>query len=122
MKDVYERLSHIKIDHFGVEIHIKYHNYIAAVYLSYLVALRIFRAMKPHAIAQELFLPQPKILFVSISERNSLIIEMASQYPDTVHRRITDMSADILDQTIDIMKHLFSTINFQLDLSTAVAD
>ncbi|CAJ0945397.1 unnamed protein product, partial [Ranitomeya imitator] len=82
----------------------QYHKHnVAAVEASYLVALRIARAMKPHTIGEDLLLPAAKdIVRVIIGNEYVQKLNAISLSNDTVRRRIEDMSADILDQEHDI--------------------
>ncbi|XP_039213888.1 zinc finger BED domain-containing protein 5-like [Crotalus tigris] len=84
----------------------KYHKQnIAAIEASYVVTLRIARAMKPHTIAEELLLPAAKdIVRLMIGDEFVMKLSAVSLSNDTVHRRIDDMSADILDQVIQEIK------------------
>ncbi|XP_039175589.1 SCAN domain-containing protein 3-like [Crotalus tigris] len=84
----------------------KYHRQnVAAIEGSYLVALRIARAMKPHTIAEELLLPAAKDLVrVMIGDEFVTKLNAVSLSNDTIRRRIDDMSADILDQVIQEIK------------------
>ena len=103
----------------------KYHKQtIAAVEASYLVALRIARAMKPHTIAEELLLPATKdIVRVMIGAEFVTKLSAISLSNDTVHRRIADMSADIIDQVVqEIISAPLPIFSIQLDESTDVAN
>ncbi|KII69940.1 Zinc finger BED domain-containing protein 5 [Thelohanellus kitauei] len=87
-----------------------YNNNIDAVEESYLVELKIGRAMKPHTIAEDSLLPAVKdIVRAIIVEEfvNKLNCICVSNH--AVHMRITGTSADIIDQIIYEMKSL----NFQ---------
>ncbi|KAK1346651.1 hypothetical protein QTO34_000511 [Cnephaeus nilssonii] len=102
----------------------KYHKQnVAAVEASYLVALRIARAMKPHTIAEDLLLPAAKdIVRVMIRDEFVMKLSAISLSNDTV-RRIDDMSADILDQVIQEIKSApLPIFSIQLDESTDVAN
>ncbi|KII64585.1 hypothetical protein RF11_13082 [Thelohanellus kitauei] len=88
------------------------------------MSIRIARAMKPHTIADELLLPTARqIVRVRIGEEyvnklNGMYISI-----DTVHRRIADISADMLDQMIREMKSSTLPIfSIQLDELTDVED
>ncbi|XP_066450060.1 SCAN domain-containing protein 3-like [Eleutherodactylus coqui] len=103
----------------------QYHKHnVAAVEASYLVALRIARAMKPHTIAEDLLLPAAKdIVRVMIGNEYVQKLNAISLSNDTVHRRIKDMSADILDQVIHEIKSApLPIFSIQLDESTDVAN
>ncbi|XP_048351811.1 protein ZBED8-like [Sphaerodactylus townsendi] len=97
---------------------------IAAVEASYLVALRIARAMKPHTIAKDLLLPGAKdIVRVMIGDEFVMKLSAISLSNDTVRRRIDDMSADILDQVIQEIKSApLPIFSIQLAESTDVAN
>ncbi|XP_015685817.1 protein ZBED8-like, partial [Protobothrops mucrosquamatus] len=103
----------------------KYHKQnVAAVEASYLVALRIARAMKPHTIAEDLLLPAAKdIVRVMIGDEFVTKLSAISSSNDTVRRRTDDMSADILDQVIQEIKSApLPIFSIQLDESTDVAN
>nr|XP_056706361.1 zinc finger BED domain-containing protein 5-like [Euleptes europaea] len=103
----------------------KYHKQnVAAVEASYLAALRIARAMKPHTIAEDLLLPAAKdIVRVMIGDEFVKKLSAISLPNDTVRRRIDDMSADILDQVIQEIKSApLPIFSIQLDESTDVAN
>ena len=103
----------------------KYHQQnVAAVEASYLVALRIARAMKPHTIAEDLLLPAAKdIVRVMIGPEFVKKLSAISLSNDTVRRRIDDMSADIIDQVIQEIKSApLPIFSIQLDESTDVAN
>ncbi|XP_048344945.1 protein ZBED8-like isoform X2 [Sphaerodactylus townsendi] len=98
---------------------------IAAVEASYLVALRIARAMKPHTITEDLLLPAAKdIVRVMIGDEFVTKLSAISLSNDTVRRTIDDMSADILDQVIQEIKSApLPIFSIQLlDESTDVAN
>ncbi|BFZ22861.1 hypothetical protein BsWGS_25900 [Bradybaena similaris] len=84
----------------------KYHKQnVSAVEASYLMALRIARAMKPQTIAEDLLLPAAKdIVRVVIGDEFVTRLSAISLSNDTVRRRIEDISADILHQVIQEMK------------------
>ncbi|XP_069616232.1 zinc finger BED domain-containing protein 5-like [Ranitomeya imitator] len=103
----------------------QYHKHnVAAVEASYLVALRIARAMKPHTIGEDLLLPAAKdIVRVIIGNEYVQKLNAISLSNDTVRRRIEDMSADILDQVIQEIKSApLPIFSIQLDESTDVAN
>ncbi|KAM5223135.1 zinc finger BED domain-containing protein 5-like isoform 2-T2 [Hipposideros larvatus] len=103
----------------------KYHKQnVAAVEASYLVELRIARAMKPHTIAEDLLLPAAKdIVQVMIGDEFVTKLSAISLSNNTVRRRIDDMSAEILDQVIQEIKSAQLPIfSIQLDESTDVAN
>ncbi|XP_048350339.1 protein ZBED8-like isoform X1 [Sphaerodactylus townsendi] len=82
---------------------------------SYLVALRIARAMKPDTIAKDLLLPVAKdIVRVMIGDEFVTKLSAISLSNDTIHRRIDDMSADILDQGFPAC--WLSSLNTEVDL------
>ncbi|KAK1339678.1 hypothetical protein QTO34_018232 [Cnephaeus nilssonii] len=103
----------------------KYHKQnVAAIEASYLVALRIARAMKPYTITEDLLLPAAKdIVRVMIGDEFVMKLSAISLSNDTVCRRIDDMSADILDQVIQEIKSApLPIFSIQLDESTDVAN
>nr|KAF6360181.1 hypothetical protein mMyoMyo1_011133 [Myotis myotis] len=103
----------------------KYHKQnVAAIEASYMVALRIARAMKPHPIAEDLLLPVAKdIVRVMIGDEFVTKLSAISFPNNTVRRRIDDMSADILDQVIQEIKSApLPIFSIQLDESTDVAN
>ena len=78
---------------------------IAAVEASYLVALKIAKAKKPHTIAEELLLPCAKdIVRLMIGQEYVKKLQPLSLSNNTVQRRISDMSNDILQQVCDEIK------------------
>nr|KAF6360128.1 hypothetical protein mMyoMyo1_011086 [Myotis myotis] len=101
----------------------KYHKKnLAAVEASYLVALRITRAMKPHTIAEDLLLSAAKdIVRVMIRDEFVMKLSAISLSSNTVHRRIDDMSADILNQVIQEIKSALLPI-FSIQLQTVHSD
>ena len=73
----------------------------AAIEASYLVALRIAKANKPHTIAEELLLPATKdIVRILLGAEYVNRLNTISLSNNTVSRRIDDMSADIMEQVI----------------------
>ncbi|KII68268.1 Protein ZBED8 [Thelohanellus kitauei] len=92
----------------------------AAVEESHLVALKIARAMKPNTIADELLFQTAKhIVRVMIGEEYVNKLNCTYISLDTLHGRIADISADILDQIIQVMKSsTLAIISIQLDEST----
>ncbi|KAM4697774.1 zinc finger BED domain-containing protein 5-like [Rhinophrynus dorsalis] len=97
---------------------------LAAVEASYLVALRIAKAKKPHTIGEDLLLPAAKdIVRVMIGAEFVKKLSAVSLSNDTVSRRIDDMSADIIDQVIQEIKSApLGIFSIQLDESTDVAN
>ncbi|XP_060629099.2 protein FAM200C-like [Anolis sagrei] len=93
---------------------------VAAIEASYVVSLRIARAMAPHTIAEDLMLPVAKdIVQYMIGEEFVTTLSAVSLSHDTVQRRINDMSADILDQVIQEIKSApLPIFSIQLDEST----
>ncbi|KII60323.1 hypothetical protein RF11_15356 [Thelohanellus kitauei] len=94
----------------------------AAFFESYLVSIRIARAMKNHSKADELLLATAKhiVLFMIgeeyVNKLNGMYISL-----DTVHTRIADVSADILDKMIQEMKSsILPIFSIKLDESTDV--
>ena len=96
----------------------------AAIEASYLVALRIAKAKKPHTIAEELLLPATKdIVRVMLGAEYVNKLNTISLSNNTVSRRIDDMSADIMEQVIQEMKSApFGIFSIQLDESQDVAN
>ena len=96
----------------------------AAIEASYLVALRIAKAKKPHTIAVELLLPATKdIVRVMLGAEYVNKLNTISLSNNTVSRRIDDMSADIMEQVIQEMKSApLGISSIQLDESTDVAN
>ncbi|KAM4697851.1 zinc finger BED domain-containing protein 5-like [Rhinophrynus dorsalis] len=97
---------------------------LAAVEASYLVALRITKAKKPHTIGEDLLLPAAKdIVGVMIGAEFVKKLSVVSLSNDTVSRRIDDMSAVIIDQVIQEIKSApLGIFSIQLDESTDVAN
>nr|XP_008103991.1 PREDICTED: SCAN domain-containing protein 3 isoform X1 [Anolis carolinensis]XP_008103992.1 PREDICTED: SCAN domain-containing protein 3 isoform X1 [Anolis carolinensis]XP_008103993.1 PREDICTED: SCAN domain-containing protein 3 isoform X1 [Anolis carolinensis]XP_008103994.1 PREDICTED: SCAN domain-containing protein 3 isoform X1 [Anolis carolinensis]XP_008103995.1 PREDICTED: SCAN domain-containing protein 3 isoform X1 [Anolis carolinensis]XP_008103997.1 PREDICTED: SCAN domain-containing protei len=97
---------------------------VTAVEASYLVALRIARAMKPHTTAEDLLLPAAKdIVQVMIGDEFVTKLSALPLSNDTVRRRINDLSADILGQVIQEIKSApLPIFSIQLDESTDVAN
>ncbi|XP_076803440.1 zinc finger BED domain-containing protein 5-like [Clavelina lepadiformis] len=97
---------------------------VAAIEASYLVALRIAKAKKPHTIAEELLLPATKdIVRVMLGAEYVNKLNTISLSNNTVSRRIDDMSADIMEQVIQEMKSApLGIFSIQLDESTDVAN
>ena len=76
------------------------HN-MAAIEDSYLVALRIAKAKKPHTIDEVLLLPATKdIVRVMLGAEYVNKLNTISLSNNTVSRRVDDMSADIMGQAI----------------------
>ncbi|XP_048350340.1 protein ZBED8-like isoform X2 [Sphaerodactylus townsendi] len=76
---------------------------------------RIARAMKPDTIAKDLLLPVAKdIVRVMIGDEFVTKLSAISLSNDTIHRRIDDMSADILDQGFPAC--WLSSLNTEVDL------
>ncbi|XP_051017344.1 protein ZBED8-like [Acomys russatus] len=97
---------------------------VVAVEVSYLVALRIARSMKPHTFAEHLLFPVAKdSVRVMIGDEFVTQLSAVSLSNDTVRRRIHDMSADILDQVVQEIKSApLPIFSIQLDESTDVAN
>ncbi|XP_023238257.1 zinc finger BED domain-containing protein 5-like [Centruroides sculpturatus] len=103
----------------------KYHKQnVAAIEASYLVALRIARAIKHYTIAEDLLLPAAKdIVQVMIGDKFVTKLSAISLPNDTVHKRIDDMSADTLDQVIQEIKSApLPIFSIQLDEATDIAN
>ena len=92
----------------------------AAIEASYLVALRITKAKKPHTIAEELLLPATKeIVRVMLAAKYVNKLNTISLSNNTVSRRMDDMSDDIMEQVIQEMKSApLGIFSIQLDEST----
>ena len=70
----------------------------AAIEASYLVALKIAKAKKPHTIAEELLQPATKdIVRVMLETEYVNTFNTISLSNNTVSRRIDNMSADIME-------------------------
>ena len=97
---------------------------VAAIEASYLVALRIAKAKKPHTIAEDLLLPAAKdIVRVMLGVEYVNKLNTISLSNNTVSRRIDDMSADIIEQVIQEIKSApLGIFSIQLDESTDVAN
>ena len=91
---------------------------------SYSVSLRIAKAKKPHVIGEELILPCTKdIVHHMLGDNAVKSLECVSLSNNTVQRRITDMSADILTQVVDEIKTSpLDLFTLQVDESTDVAN
>ena len=96
----------------------------AANEASYLVALRIAKAKRPHTIADELLLPATKdIVRVMLGAEYANKLNTIYLSNNTFSRRIDDMSADIMEQVIKEMKSApLGIFTIQLDESTDVAN
>ena len=96
----------------------------AALMASYSVSLRIAKAKKPHVIGEELILPCTKdIVHHMLGDNAVKSLECVSLSNNTVQRRITDMSADILTQVVDEIKTSpLDLFTLQVDESTDVAN
>ena len=95
----------------------------SALEASYIVALRIAKAKKPHTIGEELILPCAKdivrLILGNDAERKLNDISLSD---NTVQRRIYDLSEDIKTQVIEQIKESPSGwFCLQLDESTDVA-
>ena len=90
---------------------------------SYLVALRIAKAKKPHTIAEELLLPATKdIVRVMLGAEYVGKLNTISLSNNTVSRGIDNMSAD-MEQVIQEMKSApLGIFSIQLNESTDVAN
>ena len=91
---------------------------------SYIVSLRIAKAKKPRVIGEELILPCAKdIVHHMIGDKAVKSLESVSLSNNTVQRRITDMSGDILSQVIDEIKTSpLDLFTLQVDESTDVGN
>ena len=97
---------------------------VAAIEASYLVALRIAKAKKPHTIAEDLLFPATKdIVRIMFGTEYVNKLNTISLSNNTISRRIEDMSADIIEQVIQEMKATaFGIFSIQVDESTDVAN
>jgi hypothetical protein len=86
------------------------------------VALRIARAKKPHTIAEELILPSAiDMVQAVLGEKMAKKLRTIPLSNDTISRRIADMSADINEQLVEMLK-TSKIFAIQLDESTDVAN
>ena len=85
---------------------------------SYRVVWRIAKEKKTHAIGERLIKPcvMAKLEFIFKKEQKKKI----SLSNDTVRRRISDMSQDILDQVAEKIRACKARVSLQLDKSTDV--
>ena len=95
----------------------------STVEASYIVALRIAKAKKPHTIGEELILPCAKdivrLMLGTVAERKLNSISLSD---NTVQRRIYDLSEDIKIQVVEQIKEApTGWFCLQLDESTDVA-
>ena len=95
----------------------------SALEASYIVALRIAKAKKPHTIGEELILPCAKdIVRLILGNDPERKLNDISLSDNTVQRRIYDLSEDIKTQVIEQIKESPSGwFLLQLDESTDVA-
>ncbi|XP_043916349.1 protein FAM200A-like [Protopterus annectens] len=94
----------------------------SAVTASYKVALRIAKAKKPHTIAEELILPSAFDMVQAIlGEKMAKQLRTIPLSNDTISRRIADMSADVNEQLVKMLK-TSKIFAIQLDESTDVAN
>ena len=87
---------------------------------SYLVALRVARAKKPHTIAENLILPAAMDMCEAVL--NGKCATKLKEIPlsnNTVSRRIDEISNDIKAQLLEGLKQTYFAI--QLDKSTDIA-
>ena len=89
-----------------------------------MVALRIAEAKKPHTIAENLFLPCTRdIVRLMIGPDAVTKLSPLSVSNNTIKRRISDISEDILCQIIQELKETpFRLFSIQLDETTDVTN
>ena len=95
----------------------------ACIEASYLVSLRIARKHKPHTIGEDLILPCAKDM-VQLIFGNEFAKKLSSipLSNNTVERRISDMSNNILKQVVkQLLVSPFKLFSLQLDESTDVS-
>ena len=92
-----------------------------AVYSSYVTSYHIAKQKKPHTIGQNLIMPVAKeIVEIMIGEKERKLLDSIPLSASTVKRRISDMSNDVLEQTVSqVNASPFYAI--QLDESTDIA-
>ena len=87
---------------------------------SYLVALRVARAMKPHTITEDLILPVAIDLCETVLNRECTAkLKEIPLSNNTISRRLGEMSSDIKAQVLERLKQTYFTI--QLDESPDIA-
>ncbi len=97
---------------------------LAAIEASYSVALKVAQAKKPHTIAENLILPCAKeIVHLMLGPESANKLSSLSVSNNTIKRRISDMSNDILSQIVQEIRETPSGLfSIQLDETTDVAN
>jgi zinc finger BED domain-containing protein 5/7/8/9 len=115
-----EQLKRSRLDSGGA---IQQHNK-AVLTISYEVSLKLAKAKKPHTLAEEVIMPCAKDIVRHIFGEDAMKkLNPISLSNDTVHRRIKEMSADILSQVIHEMKTApLGLFALQVDETTDVAN
>ena len=95
----------------------------ACIEASYAVSLRIAKAKKPHTIGGDLILPCSKdMVRLVLGDEHTKKLSSIPLSNDTVHRRISEMSNNILMQVVKQLKSSpFKLFSLQLDDSTDVS-
>ena len=94
----------------------------AALKASFDVSLRISKAKKPHTIGESLILPSViHIVKVVCGEKFVSKVRTVPLSNNCVSRRITDMSADVQEQLIELLQ-ISKNFALQLDESTDVSN
>ena len=90
----------------------------------YEVARKIAIAKKPHTIDEQLILPCCQVIASSVfGEFEVQKLKQVSLSNDTVSRRISELSENILSQVVSkIQKSMFGFFAIQLDETTDVAN
>ena len=90
---------------------------------SYKVAYRILKAMKPHALAEEVIKPcVVDMADIILGDGAVRKLKQVALLNNTISRRIKDLSIDIRDQLISDLKTSPQKISIQLDESTDVSN
>jgi hypothetical protein len=94
----------------------------SALKASFEVALRIAKAKKPHTIAEDLILPSAVDMVKAVlGEKVVRQVRAIPLSDNSISRRITDMSADVNEQIVEMLK-TSKKFALQLDESTDVAN
>ena len=76
-----------------------------AVYSSYVASYQIAKQKKSHSVGEDLIMPVMKeVVKIMIGEKESKKLDAISLSNNTVRRRITDMSNDVLEQVLNQVK------------------
>jgi len=96
----------------------------AGLKASYVVARKIAIAKKPHTIGEQLILPCCQVIVSNVfGEAGVQKLKQVSLSNDTVSRRISELSENILSQLVPkIQKSMFGFFAIQLDETTDVAN